>query len=598
MLVATFCPCMAGSQYGPAPVGMTQGAWEKHGTSADNPYINTFYQQFPGGGTTGNRTVTWRQLSSRQTFWAASLIALNAGGVANNPPVANNDAYSTGEDTQLTVGAPGVLANDTDPDLDLLTSTILAGPTNGSLLPLGLGLNGSFVYTPNADFNGADSFTYTVSDGRGGSAVGTVSIDVTPANDPPVRGSVSISPDPAYTNDTLTATPSGFTDPDGDPLTYHYAWTVNGNPEGTDSATLDLSVAGNGDKGDTIEVSVTASDGNGGTSGEALDILVVANTAPVAGTTAITPKPAYTNDTLTATPTGFTDADGDPLIYAYNWTVQSVLVGWDQTLDMSAPGYGDAGEFVRVGVWAVDDDETWSGPAFDSLTVANTPPVAGDDSLSTAEDTAKTVDVLANDSDADGDPLTVTGATDPTHGTTVVNPDDTITYTPDAGWSGTETFDYTISDGNGGTDTGTVNVTVTAAANTPPVAGDDSLSTAEDTAKTVDVLANDSDADGDPLTVTGATDPTHGTTVVNPDDTITYTPDAGWSGTETFDYTISDGNGGTDTGTVNVTVTAAAPEPPTVSTPASSSWTILALGIVGLGLVIRGVARKTSTRHR
>jgi large repetitive protein len=128
-----------------------------------------------------------------------------------------------------------------------------------------------------------------------------------------------------------------------------------------------------------------------------------------------------------------------------------------------------------------------------------------------------------------------------------------VTYTPDPDFNGTDTFDYTASDGNGGTDTATVTVTVDPV-NDAPVAQDDAETTDEDTPVDIDVLANDTDADGDSMAVDSATDPANGSVVVNLDDTVTYTPDPDFNGTDTFDYTASDGNGGTDTATVTVTV--------------------------------------------
>jgi len=95
------------------------------------------------------------------------------------------------------------------------------------------------------------------------------------------------------------------------------------------------------------------------------------------------------------------------------------------------------------------------------------PPIANDDVATTDEDTPITIDVLSNDTDPDGDALSVTAATDPAHGTTLVNGDGTITYTPDTNYNGTDTFDYTVSDGNGGTDNGTVNVTINAVNDAP-----------------------------------------------------------------------------------------------------------------------------------
>jgi hypothetical protein len=101
--------------------------------------------------------------------------------------------------------------------------------------------------------------------------------------------------------------------------------------------------------------------------------------------------------------------------------------------------------------WSIDD------VSFTNL-VVNCPPVAVDDTATTVNGFPVTINVLANDSDPDGDPLTVTGVTDPPNGTAVNNGDGTVTFTPDCGFFGIDTFDYTISDGQGGTDTGTVTV--------------------------------------------------------------------------------------------------------------------------------------------
>ncbi len=117
-----------------------------------------------------------------------------------------------------------------------------------------------------------------------------------------------------------------------------------------------------------------------------------------------------------------------------------------------------------------------------------------------------TIPVLGNDTDVDGDTLVLTGATDPAHGSVAAFADGTVVYTPDPDFHGTDSFNYTISDGNGGTDTATVTITVDPV-NDAPVAVDNSDSTPEDTPVIVAVLGNDSDPEGDPLTVTGASDP-------------------------------------------------------------------------------------------
>src|SRR5207247_1931116 len=101
----------------------------------------------------------------------------------NTAPVAANDSFATNEDTALTVTAPGVLGNDTDVDSPVLTAVVVTGPSHGALT---LNANGSFTYTPAADFNGADSFTYKANDGQADSNVATVALTISPVNDAPV----------------------------------------------------------------------------------------------------------------------------------------------------------------------------------------------------------------------------------------------------------------------------------------------------------------------------------------------------------------------------------------------------------------------------
>jgi hypothetical protein len=193
----------------------------------------------------------------------------------------------------------------------------------------------------------------------------------------------------------------------------------------------------------------------------------------------------------------------------------------------------------------------------------NDPPVAQDDGpYSVDEDGTLTVaapGVLGNDSDPDGDPIEAVKASDPANGTVTLSADGSFTYNPDPDFFGTDSFTYRAYDGKAYSNVATVSITVNAVQD-PPVANDDSAETQVDTPVTIDVLANDTDVDGDVLTVPSVTDPPHGTAEINPDNSITYTPDAGFTGTDTFDYTVDDGNGGTDTATVTITVTESPPE--------------------------------------
>ena len=165
-----------------------------------------------------------------------------------------------------------------------------------------------------------------------------------------------------------------------------------------------------------------------------------------------------------------------------------------------------------------------------------------------------TIDALANDSDADGDTLTITSVSDPTYGTVIIQ-DNQIIYSPQipqSGSLGNDSFTYTISDGNGGEDTAMVWVDLEGV-NRAPNATDDIAYTDEGVPVTIDVLANDSDADGDSLTISTEVAPLYGAVSVA-DGLITYTPMSGYSGEDSFTYTISDGRGGEDTAVVWVEI--------------------------------------------
>ena len=196
-----------------------------------------------------------------------------------------------------------------------------------------------------------------------------------------------------------------------------------------------------------------------------------------------------------------------------------------------------------------------------SVAAPNSAPVAAGDSASTSEDTAVTVTastLLSNDSDVDGDPLEITGVGNASKGSAVLNADDSVTFTPNANHNGPASFDYTIADGRGGSGTATVSVSVSAV-NDAPKAVADSVSTDEDASVTVlaaTLLSNDSDVDGDVLVITSVVNSVKGNAVLNEDGSVTFTPSADHNGPAGFDYTISDGSGGSDTAAVSITVAA------------------------------------------
>ena len=186
---------------------------------------------------------------------------------------------------------------------------------------------------------------------------------------------------------------------------------------------------------------------------------------------------------------------------------------------------------------------------------ANEPPVANPDELNTAEGTAGSTNVLENDTDPDSDPLSIEDWSDGANGSVSCSGSDCVYIPNDPDFSGADSFTYTVSDGQGGTDIGDVAVEVVPT-NEEPSASDDSLTLAEDTSDSVDVFANDTDDDGDPIAVE-TLEPTadNGAVSCTVGGICTYTPEPNFEGFDTFSYTITDGQGGTDTANVDVTVT-------------------------------------------
>ena len=223
------------------------------------------------------------------------------------------------------------------------------------------------------------------------------------------------------------------------------------------------------------------------------------------------------------------------------------------------------------------------------------PPVASDDTYSTSEDTALTVaapGVLANDVDPDGDALTAAVATGPSNGTVTLNANGSLAYTPNANFNGTDSFTYTVSDGNGA-DTGLVTMVVSAADDGPD-AIDDAYTMNEDTTLTVaaaGVLGNDSDPEGDAFTAAVATSPAKGTLTLNADGSFAYTPNANFNGTDSFAYTAGNA-GGSDTASVTITVGPMNDAPDAVndaySTNANTALTVAAPGVLGNDVDVDG----------
>ncbi|WP_241321806.1 tandem-95 repeat protein, partial [Belliella aquatica] len=447
-------------------------------------------------------------------------------------PLLVNDVFNTDEDTPV---SGSVFDNDTAPTgttLSLTSFTVngvttTVDPSTGGTLvipnmgTLTMNANGTFTFTPEPDYNGAiPQITYTAQDSNNVEASATLNINVAPVNDPPIADDVivTVQEDTLLIGDVL----SNDTDVDGDILVVS-SFTINGvtyNPGDTASIPGVGNIVVNADgsytftpalnfNGPVPVVSYLISDGNGGSDTANLNITVAA----------VNDNPTPVNDIYSFVAN---DSDGNILTSSGN--------------------------------------------------------------------------ILTNDSDVDGDPLTVTSFTiggvtttvDPTSGGTYVIPNvgtisiaanGDLTFVPsnDVNGDGTPgdfftgnvpTITYTVSDGNGGTDTAGIDIFVDSA-NINPVANADAITIDEDAVASGNVLTNDTDQDDDDLSVvsftignqtypagTTATVPGVGTVVINADGTFTFTPFQDWNGTvPAIAYTITDGEGGLSTANLLITVT-------------------------------------------
>ena len=251
------------------------------------------------------------------------------------------------------------------------------------------------------------------------------------------------------------------------------------------------------------------------------------------------------------------DVDGDALTATLeNGVTHGTLSLKNDGSFSYTPDTGFTG--TDVFTYLASDGELTSSSAEVTIAVSevNYAPTAYADAYTTNEDTALIVavpGVLGNDADADGDALSAVLTTVPNHGALVLNADGSFTYTPALDYAGADAFSYRAFDGQTQSSGVTVSLTITQV-NDAPLARDDTATTMQNTAVSIDVLANDNDVDDDALSITTVSDPLHGTASIS-GNSITYTPnDASYYGEDGFTYTISDGEGGYDSAMVHITI--------------------------------------------
>ena len=455
----------------------------------------------------------------------------------NDAPVAVRDTLAVQEDIP---GTGNVLTNDTDAEGNALTASLVTAPVQGTVV---LNADGSFTYTPNADFHGADSLIYQVCDNGRPSYCDTATLifNVVNANDPPVavKDSFTIAEDHPLSGNVL----ANDVDVDSDTLSVslitgpahgrlalradgNFTYTPSANYSGADSLVYRLCDTGPLCDTATVIFTITAD-----------------NDAPVAvrDTLAVQEDIPGTGNVLT----NDTDAEGNALTASlvtapvqgtvvlnadgsFTYTPNAGLNGADsliyQVCDNGTPSLCDTATLL-FNVGAVNDK-----------------PVAWADTLAVQEDIPATGNVLTNDTDPDNDPLSASPVKQPENGNVILNADGSFTYTPNANYNGVDSFIYKICDSGPLCDTATVLLNITAI-NDKPVALADTFAVTEDMPVTGNVLTNDTDPDNDALTVSPVTPPVNGKVTLNADGSFTYTPAADFNGADSMVYSACDPSG-------------------------------------------------------
>jgi hypothetical protein len=526
---------VSGTSHGTLSLG-SNGSYTYKSAANYTGYDYFTYSASDGGGTSNAQVTIW---------------------VSNSVPAAYDEYYSTVHDHPLNVSAPGqgLVTSPTDLDGDAVTSVVDTQPSHGTLA---LNANGTFVYTPAANYVGADSFTYKLFDGIAYSYPATVRVGVTntiPAalatdyttiHDHPLNVSVpghGLATTP-IDNDGDAITAVVVTQPSHGTLALNpngtFVYTPAANYVGADSFTYKLF------DGLTYCTPATVT-------------LVVSNAVPAPNdrnfSTVHDHMLSASSPGLVTTPT---DNDGDTVT---SFVVAQPLHG---SLTLNANGsfvYRPNNKFAGNDsfTYRLYDGIAYSAPATVSLAVTNALPVAYGGSYATIHDhdlISQAPGLVSDPFDQNGDPVTSVIVTQPTHGSVELAANGIFTYKPGTKYVGADSFTYKLYDGIAYGNTATVNLTVT---NTAPLAANASYWVGRNqtlNASSPGLLDNQFDLDGDRITTTLVTTTTHGSLSLNSDGTFTYTPQDGYTGSDSFTYKQSDGIIDSSTVTVTLLVTA------------------------------------------
>lgn len=519
--------------------------------------------------------------------------SLNIVAVNDAPTGSPTAILSTNEDTPFTINASELLSGFNDVDADTLSVVNLVA-SNGTLIE---NENGSYGFTPDADFNGEVVLTYEVSDGTETLTEQTLSFNVTAVNDIPIGSPTGILADGIEdTTYTISASDllAGFSDIDGDTLAVANLTANDGTIIDNSDGTYTFAPTPNFNG--LVNLTYDVSDGTGAITGQTLSFnLTAVNDAPTGSPTAALlgaiEDTAFTisaNDLLI----GFSDVDGDTLSVVNLVTSTGSLIENEDGNYTFTPDANFNGEVVLT-YGVTDGIETLTGQSIGfNVAAVNDAPTGSPTGvlIDGTEDTVVVInasDLLAGFSDVDGDTLSIANPTT-SNGTLVNNNNGTYSFTPDLNFNGEVTLTYDVTDGTAAVTAQTLIFNVTAVNDAPTGSPTATLPDAtEDTAFTIstsDLLEGFSDVDGDVLSIANLVT-NNGTLTDNGNETYTFSPNANFNGAVTLTYDVTDGLETLTSQTLNFSVAAVNDAPigsPTATLPTVAEDTVVTISVADL----------------
>ena len=479
-------------------------------------------------------------LTDSAGYTTTHTISVTVNSINDEPTITIDSTLTTDEDNNQTL-----TFTFSDVDGDTVSASVSTQANHGVASVSGTTIS----YVPDANFNGSDSFTLTLTDSAGYTTTHTISVTVNSVNDEPTITIDSTLTTDEDNNQSLTFT---FSDVDGDTVSASVNTQANHGVASVSGTTVSYVPNANFNGSDSFTLTLT--DSAGFTTTQVISVTVNSvNDEPTITIDSTLTTDEDNNQSLTFT---FSDVDGDTVSASVSTQADHGIASVSGTTISYAPdaNFNGSDSFTLT----LTDSAGYTTTKVISVTVNSVndePTITIDSTLTTNEDNTQSLTFTF--SDVDGDTVSASVSTQASHGVASVS-GTTVSYAPDANFNGSDSFTLTLTDGAGYSTTQVINVTVNSSNDDPTITIDSTLTTDEDNNQSITFTF--SDADGDTVSASVSTQASHGVASVS-GTTISYVPDANFNGNDSFTLTLTDNAGYTTTQTISVTVNSVNDEP-------------------------------------